>query len=93
MIAMAWESTGCVAVFNADKPMQFNASSPLIKGHTGKIQDIAWNPFEDRLLATSADDGKLKLWVFDDYEGCMSSGDKVEAELEIDAHSRKCLTI
>ena len=36
MIAVAWSSTSTVAVFNADKPVSFDARTPLIKGHTGK---------------------------------------------------------
>ena len=69
MIAMSWSSTSAVAVFGAENPLTFDAQIPLLKGHTGNIFDVQWSPFEDRLLATCADDGKAKFWVFDDYEG------------------------
>ena len=69
LIAAAWSQTSSVAVFGADKPLSFDANTPLLKGHTGNIFDMQWSPFEDRLLATCADDGKAKFWVFDDYEG------------------------
>ena len=91
MIAVAWSSTSTVAVFNADKPQSFDARTPLIKGHTGNIFDMTWSPFEDRLLATCADDGKAKLWVFDDYEGI--SADRSDCDLELEAHSRKCISV
>lgn len=93
MIAVAMKSTGTVAVFDATKPRTFDANLPLIKGHQGHIQDLQWNPFEDRLLATSADDGKVKLWIFDDNTGCDSTGSRLEPDLELDAHHRKCLSI
>ena len=94
LIAMSWASTSTVAVFSADKPRTFDASIPLIKGHNGAIQDVAWSPFEDRLLATCADDGKAKFWVFDDYEGLTKPNEHLmECDLELDAHPRKCLSV
>jgi hypothetical protein len=35
MIAAQWKQTSSIAVFNADKPKQFDAAIPLLKGHTG----------------------------------------------------------
>ena len=69
MIAVCWNAIATIAVFNAERSLTFDANTPLIKGHQGNIYDLAWSPFEDRLLATCADDGKVKFWVFDDYEG------------------------
>ena len=69
MVAVPWSSTSSIAVFNSEKVNSFNASIPLLKGHSGTIWDMQWSPFEDRLLATCADDGKAKLWVFDNYDG------------------------
>lgn len=91
MIAVNWKSNSTVAVVNANKPMAFSPSTPLIRGHTGAIYDIQWSPFEDRLLATCADDGKVKMWVFDDHEGCKDN--MVDADMELDAHPRKCLNV
>ena len=93
MIATAWNSTSAVAVFNADKPLSFDANTPMLKGHTGNIFDVQWSPFEDRLLATCADDGKAKFWIFDDYEGLIGGSNRSEADLELEAHSRKCISV
>ena len=94
MIAMTWSSNSTVAVFNAEKTRSFDATIPLIKGHNGAINDISWSPFEDRLLATCADDGKAKFWVFDDYEGLtVPNKHLMDSDLELDAHSRKCLSV
>ena len=91
MIAVNWKSVSTIAVFNADRAENFSASLPLIRGHNGAIYDIQWSPFEDRLLASCADDGKVKMWVFDDFEGCKEN--LTEADLELDAHARKCLNV
>lgn len=94
MIATSWNQTSTIAVFNAERALSFNANIPLIKGHTGVVFDMQWSPFEDRLLATCADDGKCKFWVFDDYEGLMSGDqNRMECDLELEAHSRKCISI
>ena len=93
MIAVSWNQTSTVAVFNADRTLTFDASTPLLKGHTGAIFDMQWSPFEDRLLATCGDDGKAKLWVFDDYEGLTNVGTRTDCDLEIEAHSRKCISV
>ena len=64
-----------------------------MQGHAGAIQDLMWNPFEDRLLATAADDGKVKLWIFDDNEGCDTTGRRTECDMELEAHARKSLNV
>ena len=91
MIALAWSSASSVAVFNADTPKNFDANTPLLKGHSGNIFDVQWSPFEDRLLATCADDGKVKLWIFDDYDGLKEH--RSDCDLELEAHSRKCVSV
>ena len=93
MVAVAWKSTSAVAVFNSDQTCNFDARTPLIQGHNGTIFDMQWSPFEDRLLATCADDGKAKFWVFDDYQGLMGKSNRQECDLELDAHSRKCISV
>jgi len=91
MIAVNWKSVSTVAVFNANKSDSFSPALPLIRGHTGAIYDLQWSPFEDRLLATCADDGKVKMWIFDDENGCKEN--LTEADMELDAHARKTLNV
>ena len=93
MIAVNWKATSSIAVFNADKPLTFESNTPLLKGHSGNIFDMQWSPFQDRLLATCADDGKAKFWVFDDFEGLTGGQNRSECDLEIEAHPRKCISV
>lgn len=93
--AVQWTGTGTVAVFNCENPIQFTPALGLIKGHSGHIQDIAWSPFDNHLLATCADDGKAKFWMFEGDEGTTQKLNThiTEADLEIEAHARKCLGV
>ena len=91
MIALQWHQMATIAVLKASDPKRLEPGLPLIKGHQGPISDIAWSPFEDRLLASTADDGTCKLWVFEDYEGLKASTS--EADLVLEAAPRKCLGV
>ena len=82
MVAVPWNKPGAIAVFNTEKGRTFEADIPLLKGHIGAIQDMQWSHFESRLLATSADDGTVKFWVFDDEKG-LTSGHREDADMEI----------
>ena len=93
MVAVNWKSTSSIAVFGTDEAQTFDPKIPLIKSHTGNILDMQWSPFEERLLATCADDGKVKMWVFDDFNGLTGKGNLTECDLEIEAHHRKCLSV
>lgn len=35
---------------------------PLFRGHTAAVLDTDWNPFDDDVLASSSDDGKIAIW-------------------------------
>ena len=91
MIALAWSSASSVAVFNAETPKNFDANTPLLKGHRGNIFDMQWSPFDDKLLATCADDGLAKFWKFDDYNGLTEH--RTDCYQELEAHSRKCTSV
>lgn len=84
MIATAWKSKSTVAVFNADdKSLNFNADIPLLRGHDGNILDMSWSPFNDKLLATCAEDRNPKFWLFDDYNGLMGGQNRTDYAFEL----------
>lgn len=35
---------------------------PLFRGHTAAVLDTDWHPFNDRLIASASDDGKVFIW-------------------------------
>jgi coronin-1B/1C/6 len=35
---------------------------PLFRGHTAAVLDTDWNPFNDRIIASASEDGKVFIW-------------------------------
>lgn len=73
LTAVNWHTTSSIAVFGTYDYKRFDQTVPLIKGHAGSINDLQWNPFQDKLLASASDDSTIKLWVIDSYEGIKDS--------------------
>ena len=66
------------------QPVTFTAA-----GHKGNVLDMAFNPFDDQMLATASDDCSVAIWQFP--EGGITENyhnDKVSTRLE--GHSKKC---
>jgi len=41
---------------------------PLARGHTAPVLDTDWNPFDDSVVASGGEDGKLLIWKVDDSQ-------------------------
>ncbi|WRT63362.1 uncharacterized protein IL334_000267 [Kwoniella shivajii] len=44
---------------------------PLARGHTAPVLDTAWSPFDDNVIASAGEDGKVLIWKIEDslFEG------------------------
>ncbi|WVR03213.1 hypothetical protein IAU60_000204 [Kwoniella sp. DSM 27419] len=44
---------------------------PLARGHTAPVLDTAWSPFDDSIVASAGEDGKVFVWKVEDslFEG------------------------
>jgi len=87
-IAVNWQTQGggCVGVFQAQNYLRVGPGFPLIRGHTSQVSDLKFSPFSANLLATAADDGKVKLWTLPE-EGLKED---LSAETQVyDGHSKK----
>ena len=66
-IAIPYKTTrskGAVAVVqDTGKHKKLVVDDPLIAGHDGTIQDLAFSPFLDNVLATASSDHTVKVWV------------------------------
>lgn len=60
---------GPVAVYGMDKPGRGKSKTKLVSVHSGKVLDLAFNPFVESLLATASEDNDVKVT-------------KVEADME-----------
>jgi coronin-1B/1C/6 len=77
-------------VWNATDFKRFDANVPLIKGHQGAITDLMFSPFHNNLLASSSEDGKVKLWVIP--EGGLTQHVKDE-DMCLTGHTKKALSV
>jgi coronin-2 len=37
-------------------------NAPKVAGHKQEVLDIAWNPFDDNIIASSSEDATVKIW-------------------------------
>ncbi|KAE8556929.1 hypothetical protein EYB25_001635 [Talaromyces marneffei] len=63
-LAVNWEAGGggAFAVIPLEERGKLPEKIPLFRGHTAAVLDTDWNPFNDSLIASGADDGKVFLW-------------------------------
>ncbi|KIW35274.1 uncharacterized protein PV07_01978 [Cladophialophora immunda] len=69
-LALNWDSSGggAFAVIPTKEKGRLPERIPLFRGHTAVVLDTDWNPFNDSLIASGSDDGKVFLWrVPDDF--------------------------
>lgn len=50
-----------------NKAGRIPADYPLVGGHKGPVLDIAWDPFNDNVIASGSDDCVVKIWQIPEY--------------------------
>ncbi|KAL2018917.1 hypothetical protein VTK56DRAFT_10284 [Thermocarpiscus australiensis] len=63
-LSVNWESSGggAFAVIPLNERGKLPDQIPLFRGHTAAVLDTDWNPFNDRIIASASDDGKVFIW-------------------------------
>lgn len=63
-LAVNWEASGggAFAVIPINEKGRLPEQIPLFRGHTAPVLDTDWNPFNDRVIASGSDDGKVFIW-------------------------------
>ncbi|ETN39490.1 uncharacterized protein HMPREF1541_05715 [Cyphellophora europaea CBS 101466] len=63
-LAVNWDASGggAFAVIPTSERGRLPDRIPLFRGHTAVVLDTDWNPFNDSLIASGSDDGKVFLW-------------------------------
>ncbi|KAK2748669.1 Coronin-like protein crn1 [Onygenales sp. PD_40] len=63
-VSVNWETSGggAFAVLPINETGRLPERFPLFRGHTSVVLDTDWNPFNDSLIASGSDDGKVFLW-------------------------------
>ncbi|KAF2836740.1 actin-binding protein-like protein [Patellaria atrata CBS 101060] len=63
-ISVNWEASGggAFAVIPINERGRLPEQIPLFRGHTAAVLDTDWSPFDDSLIASGSDDGKVFIW-------------------------------
>ncbi|KAK6851654.1 WD domain-containing protein [Apiospora arundinis] len=63
-LSVNWEASGggAFAVIPLGEKGKVPDVIPLFRGHTSAVLDTDWNPFNDRIVASASDDGKVMIW-------------------------------
>ncbi|KAI2782885.1 DUF1900-domain-containing protein [Daldinia loculata] len=63
-LSVNWEASGggAFAVIPLGEKGKLPDVIPLFRGHTAAVLDTDWNPFNDRLIASASEDGKIMIW-------------------------------
>ncbi|KAL1583212.1 hypothetical protein WHR41_07944 [Cladosporium halotolerans] len=63
-LSVNWEASGggAFAVIPLEERGKLPEVMPLFRGHTAAVLDHDWSPFNDDIVASASDDGKVFLW-------------------------------
>lgn len=92
---MNWESGGggAFAVIPLAQRGRVPELIPLFRGHTAAVLDTDWSPFNDSLIASGSDDGKVFIWTVPDNFSLLTEGDEepkdVDPVSKLAGHTRK----
>ncbi len=91
---MNWEASGggAFAVIPLEEKGKLPEQLPLFRGHTAAVLDTDWNPFNDDIIASGSDDGKVFLWKVPDAFTLHTDAEEpadVKPVGKLSGHSRK----
>ncbi|KAF5024001.1 hypothetical protein F66182_3947 [Fusarium sp. NRRL 66182] len=63
-LSVNWDASGggAFAVIPLNERGKLPDQIPLFRGHTAAVLDTDWNPFNDNIIASASDDGKVFIW-------------------------------
>ncbi|KAG5990966.1 Coronin-like protein crn1 [Claviceps spartinae] len=63
-LSVNWDASGggAFAVIPLNEKGKLPDQIPLFRGHTATVLDTDWNPFNDRVIASASEDGRVFLW-------------------------------
>jgi coronin-1B/1C/6 len=67
-LSVNWDSSGggAFAVIPLGEVGKLPDQIPLFRGHTAAVLDTDWDPFDDSIVASGSDDGKIAIWKVPD---------------------------
>ncbi|KAF2629405.1 coronin-6 [Macroventuria anomochaeta] len=93
-ISVNWEASGggAFAVIPIEERGRAPELMPLFRGHTAAVLDTDWSPFNDRLISSASDDGKVFIWQVPENFTLQSDGEEpadVSPVARLSGHMRK----
>ncbi|CAI6337252.1 unnamed protein product [Periconia digitata] len=93
-ISVNWEAAGggAFAVIPINEKGRVPEQIPLFRGHTSAVLDTDWSPFNDSLIASASDDGKVMIWKVPENFSLYSDAEEpadVAPSLKLTGHLRK----
>lgn len=93
-LAFNWEAGGggAFAVVPLEEKGKLPEILPLFRGHTAPVLDVDWNPFDDDIIASASDDGKVFVWKVPENFTLHTDADEpadVQPVGKLSGHSRK----
>lgn len=94
-LSVNWEAGGggAFAVIPLHERGRLPELIPLFRGHTAAVLDTDWSPFNDSLIASGSDDGKVFIWQvpenFTLYSDEETGPKDVDPVMKLTGHTRK----
>ncbi|KAK3700556.1 Coronin-like protein crn1 [Vermiconidia calcicola] len=93
-VAVNWEASGggAFAVIPLEERGKLPEQLPLFRGHTAAVLDTDFSPFNDDIIASGSDDGKVFLWKVPDGFTLFTDAEEppdVKPVGKLSGHSRK----
>ncbi|CAK7211789.1 Coronin-like protein crn1 [Sporothrix curviconia] len=93
-LSVNWEASGggAFAVIPVNERGKVPDQIPLFRGHTAAVLDTDWHPFNDHVLASASDDGRVFVWQVPDNFTLHTDADQivdVSPYSKLQGHSRK----
>ncbi|KAK0711569.1 hypothetical protein B0H67DRAFT_491321 [Lasiosphaeris hirsuta] len=93
-LSVNWESGGggAFAVIPLNERGKLPDQIPLFRGHTATVLDTDWNPFNDRIISSASDDGKVFIWQVPEDFTLYTDAEEVPSVAPVSrltGHSRK----
>ncbi|KAK0389358.1 hypothetical protein NLU13_2933 [Sarocladium strictum] len=93
-IAVNWDASGggAFAVIPLEERGKAPDQIPLFRGHTATVLDTDWNPFNDRVIVSASEDGKVFIWEVPEGFTLLTDAEEitdVAPVSKLPGHSRK----
>ncbi|KAH7328433.1 hypothetical protein B0I35DRAFT_344857 [Stachybotrys elegans] len=93
-LSVNWDASGggAFAVIPLNEKGKLPDQFPLFRGHTAAVLDTDWNPFNDRIVSSASEDGKVFIWEVPEGFTLYTDAEEIEhvsPVSKLGGHSRK----